>query len=999
MRTSKFLTILKTVNNVPIVTGVFEIIPYGNIYPSGALALTNEHDGIWSRAGAPDGEYSLYYNGVVCPSYQRFWVGDNKISLVADNFNEDGAPKLDYAAGKNKFNKDTAISGMYIPTSTGIITAASNCVISDFIPVSAGEIYVLSGIRDIDFSTNKYINWVGLYDENRDPITPYCITSDEHLPFTIPAGCYYVVIQLSYSEASPNYNLVQLEKGLVVTDFESYALESFASGFRDKINTIEYVYKPGKNLITSQGFNHRYILTTDGSTTTGSSTEQMTSFIEIDPFKVYTFRAKILNIPYGWNFWGAYYDKNFSLITKTSLGLDSYSQKFLVPAPGFENYYTYKLFPPTNAKYLRLVVCFDGTGIDLTTLQLEEGAYPTTFENYYSTRNLISVNNADYHGDIQTSQWDKKKAVFLGDSITYMNVWQPKVCNALGIIYNIQELLTGIGAHKQTALGGSTIAPIITGATGQLAGDSIYKRCDSVVSYCPDLIFLFGGQNDVGQFENAQQTLGTSADAPYTGGEVTYPGSRITTPTFCSSYKGVLLKLITQNPNAKIFVLTPYESGGIARTDGSFGNKENYVEAIIEITKQYSCQLIDLCHESGITIENNSVMTIDGTHPSGAGAERIAQLIISKIAGSVSSYSSRINSDIGSMFSAGQPGAYLGNNNWLIYDNNNNYHEMVEIPAFNWDPTNGFSSTQLHPVFTVNGVRKRIFIGKYQASYLGGHAVTQLDGVVAQTINFDDSSAVCNSLNNGTTINGFHLITNAEWAAICLVSKNIMGATEVAGNNNFGRDQGASTILGLEEPGETGNFASSTSPARWLAGSGGVTTAHDGTSYGIRDMNGNVWEWAKGMRLNNGEINIIPLNDAANPSADVTSSSVLWKGILEDGSLVAPGTTGTLKVNAAGQISKTTTSTSSAEPFESLSCASDVSATSAGVALLKALAIYPFASGLNSDYFWFNSGIEAIPVRGGTWGDGSNAGLRALDLGNGRGYASYYFGFRVAFVY
>jgi hypothetical protein len=349
------------------------------------------------------------------------------------------------------------------------------------------------------------------------------------------------------------------------------------------------------------------------------------------------------------------------------------------------------------------------------------------------------------------------------------------------------------------------------------------------------------------------------------------------------------------------------------------------------------------------------------------------------------------------VFVQASPGTNLGHNNWLIYDKNGNYHEMVEIPAFNWDATSGFSSTSLHPAFTVNGVRKRIFIGKYEASYLGGHAVTQASGLVAQSINFDNANATCDSLNNGTTINGFHMVTNAEWAAICLVSKNIMGSTEVKGNNAFGRDWSVGTIMGMWEPGDSANFVNGTSPARWLAGSGGVTTAHDG-AYGIRDLNGNVWEWNKGMRLNNGEINIIPNNDAANPLADVSSSSLLWKAILQDGSLVPPGTAHTLKVNAAGQISDTTSATSNAHPFESFTCDASVSSSCAGVALLKTLMLYATGSVLD-DYFWSNTGIEAIPIRGGNWGDGAYAGLRALHLGDVRGGADYGLGFRVAFVW
>lgn len=59
---------------------------------------------------------------------------------------------------------------------------------------------------------------------------------------------------------------------------------------------------------------------------------------------------------------------------------------------------------------------------------------------------------------------------------------------------------------------------------------------------------------------------------------------------------------------------------------------------------------------------------------------------------------------------------------------------------------------------------------------------------------------------------------------------------------------------------------------------------------------GNVWEWVAGLRLVNGEIQIIPDNDAAFASTDMSASSPLWKAIrASDGALVSPGTSGTLK--------------------------------------------------------------------------------------------------------
>ena len=39
--------------------------------------------------------------------------------------------------------------------------------------------------------------------------------------------------------------------------------------------------------------------------------------------------------------------------------------------------------------------------------------------------------------------------------------------------------------------------------------------------------------------------------------------------------------------------------------------------------------------------------------------------------------------------------------------------------------------------------------------------------------------------------------------------------------------------------------------------------SHDGTPFGIWDLNGNVWEWVGELRIVDGEIQVIPDNDAA----------------------------------------------------------------------------------------------------------------------------------------
>lgn len=342
-------------------------------------------------------------------------------------------------------------------------------------------------------------------------------------------------------------------------------------------------------------------------------------------------------------------------------------------------------------------------------------------------------------------------------------------------------------------------------------------------------------------------------------------------------------------------------------------------------------------------------------------------------------------------------------NNYAIANTAGIYSLFVKVNRFNWDPTNGFASTVVHPAFTVAGAEREIYIGKHQACLLDANGnVDNAAGIYAgsramveqkSSVNFDTAQSLC-AANNGNGITGFHLMTNAEWAAVQI--RAIAGATQPYGNTNHGRDDRDPSIVGRCYT--LNQFGVASDQARWLTGSGGIKTAHNFDASGIYDLAGNVWELVGGLRVNTGEINILVDNGAADATKDQTAGSAEWKAILEDGTIVAPGTADTLRIATNGNITKAVQTGSGSMAFESRTVEADVSAASVGIALLKKLGVYPYTTGLNSDYTWWNLTGEFVPFRGGDCGGGSSAGVSALYLNVGRASEGWPVGFRLAFV-
>lgn len=344
--------------------------------------------------------------------------------------------------------------------------------------------------------------------------------------------------------------------------------------------------------------------------------------------------------------------------------------------------------------------------------------------------------------------------------------------------------------------------------------------------------------------------------------------------------------------------------------------------------------------------------------------------------------------------------------NAMKYDDKEMPSVMVYIPKFRLCDVLSTEDTSVHPAFRVNGVEiDGFWVGKYQTAHYNGRAYSLPGENPANTATLD--TFVSYNRAKGAK---FHEITNAEWAAIALwCHKN---GSEPYGNNNYGKDTRETLYRAIptshESDGRTARVATGTGPVTW---------SHDGTVEGIWDLNGNAWEWCTGLRLVNGEVQIIKDNDASEPTCDLSAGSAAWKAIKADtGELVTPdgsGTTaGTVKLDYVSNKWKyVTTITSSADSgrgcqFKDITC--DAGVGEATKLLLQALALLPdtelvqegvIDATYGGDYFWANNAqAERCLCRGGNWNVGSHAGVFRASVYDPRSVSSSSVGGRSALI-
>lgn len=332
---------------------------------------------------------------------------------------------------------------------------------------------------------------------------------------------------------------------------------------------------------------------------------------------------------------------------------------------------------------------------------------------------------------------------------------------------------------------------------------------------------------------------------------------------------------------------------------------------------------------------------------------------------------------------------------------------LVYIPAFkNSDVLTG-GDDSVHPAFIVNGVQiPGFYYSKYQNVVYNGKAYSLPAEDPHSTVGFDTAREYCESKGYG-----WHLSTNAEWAAIALWCKK--NGFLPKGNNNSGKDK-----LETENKAIPTYYNNDGTIGRVATGTGPLTWSHDGSASGIWDMNGNVWEFQGGIRVVWGELQILANNDAADPDNPQNATSTYWKAInAADGTLVEPESTttdtavkttgSTVKLDHVNNVWTFSTGVTN-QTAEALSCifgavTCTTAISDAAKRLLRALALLPDEGVDSQSYegdlvYWNNSQAELYVCRGGHWSGNTSVGVFSLYGSNTKWSAGDSIGFRSAYI-
>lgn len=352
-----------------------------------------------------------------------------------------------------------------------------------------------------------------------------------------------------------------------------------------------------------------------------------------------------------------------------------------------------------------------------------------------------------------------------------------------------------------------------------------------------------------------------------------------------------------------------------------------------------------------------------------------------------------------------------GGANTVLLDDIGMPSVVVALPMMRIGELYGNDDPAVHPAWIVDGEYKKVvYVSKYMNFVARNRAYSLPMRDPHVFFNFDDGVGFC--LNKGR---GWHLLTNAEWMALAQWSKR--NGTRPHGNTDWGRYHAAPHERGIP------TAMCGREVMRTASGSGPVTWNHNHDASGVADLVGNMFEWVGGLRLMNGEFQIIEDNTAAVYSASMLrKDSHYWRAITLTGALAAHGERDTLKVDGlvsgdseerdhllGSPIVRTSIDNRSylGEDIQGnqgyIECQFCDLKAAEGVEIpriAKLLGFFPDETCTREDgIFVARNYGERIAVRGGKAGSLDRAGLNALHFYNPRFYdGSATIGFRSAYI-